>query len=195
MAARAGWGWDAGAEPGATLARLAADTGVRLEGLDRVPHDQLAAFRLPPLPVAERIDLLLAHYDLRAAWTADGGAVVPAVERTAVDESAPVRTAVEPHRRPSEPPAEERHTLRLEAPLDQAIAALARRFALVPEIDAASLAARGIAAGEIVRVRVEDVTRDELFDAVVAPLGLAWTIDGGTLRLFAPPAAATDAPP
>jgi len=195
LAARSDWGWTAGAEPRLTLANLAADAGVRLEGLERVPHDHLAASRLPPLPVAERIDLLLAHYDLRAAWTADGGDVVPAVDRTAIAEPKAVRAAVQPRRRPTEPPAEERHTLRLEAPLDQAIDALARRFVLEPKIDAASLAARGIATGEIVRVQVEGVTRDELFDAVVAPLGLAWTIDGDTLRVFAPPVAATDGPP
>jgi hypothetical protein len=104
------------------------------------------------------------------------------------------RAAIQPGRRPADAPAEERHTLRLEASLDQAVAALARRFALAPEIDAASLAARGIAAAEIVRVRVENVSRDELLDAVVTPLGLAWTIDGDTLRVFAPPASAADSP-
>jgi hypothetical protein len=42
---------------------------------------------------------------------------------------------------------------------------------------------------------VENVSRDELLDAVVTPLGLAWTIDGDTLRVFAPPASAADSPP
>ena len=194
LAARAAWGWEAAAEPRRLLDSLAADAGVGIAGLDRVPHDHLPAARLPPLSVAERIDLLLAHYDLRAAWTAAGGAVVPALDRAAAQPVA-ARAAIQPGRRPADGPAEERHTLRLEAPLDQAVAALSRRFALAPEIDAASLAARGIAAAEIVRVRVENVSRDELLDAVVAPLGLAWTIDGDTLRVFAPPPSAADSPP
>lgn len=195
LAARATWGWEAAAEPRAVLSRLATDAGVRIAGVDRVPHDHLPAAALPPLSVAERIDLLLADYDLRAAWTADGGEVVPAVDKAAPAGPTAGRPAIQPRRRPTEDPPEERHTLRLEAPLDQAVAALARRFALAPEIDAASLAARGIAAAEIVRVRVDNVTRDELFDAVVEPLGLAWSIDGGALRVFAPPASATSQPP
>lgn len=187
LAVRAAWGWETAAEPREVIARLAADAGVGITGLDRVPHDHLPAARLPALSVAERIDLLLAHDDLRVAWTADGGRVVPAVEATTPAKPGTGRAAIQPRRRPAESQTEERHTLRLEAPLDQAVAALARRFALVPAIDAASLAARGIAAAEIVRVRVENVSRDELFDAVVAPLGLAWTIDGDTLEIFALP--------
>lgn len=192
LAARAAWGWEAAAEPRDLIVRIAADAGVGITGLDCVPHDHLPAARLPPLSVAERFDLLLAHYDLRVSWAAGGGVVVPAVEATAPAEPGVGRAVIQ-RRKPDGHPGEELHTLRLEAPLDQAIAALARRFTLVPGIDAESLAARGIAPAEIVRVRVENVTRDELFDAVVEPLGLAWAIDGGTLRVFAP--AATGQPP
>lgn len=195
LAVRAAWAWETGAEPRQLVARLAADAGLGITGLDLVPHDHLPAVRLPPLSVAERIDLLLAHDDLRVAWTADGGRVVPAVDATTPAKPDAGRGAIQPRRRPAEPPAEERHTLRLEAPLDQAVAALARRFTLVPEVDAASLAARGIAPAEIVRVRVENVTRDELFDALVAPLSLAWTIDGDMLKVFAPPPNGADQPP
>lgn len=195
LGAKAAWGWGAAAEPRDLVAQLAAEAGIDIAGLDRVPHDHLAAARLPPLPVAERIDLILAHYDLRAAWKADGGEVVPALERATPANRAAGRPAAQPRRRPGGPAAEERHSLRLEAPLDQAVAALARRFALQPDIDAASLATRGIAVAEIVRVRVEGATRDELLDAVVAPLGLAWAIHDGTLRVFAPPASGPDRQP
>lgn len=194
LAVRAAWGWEAAAEPRVVLARLGSDAGVGITGLDLLPHDHLPAVQLPPLPVAEQFDLLLSHYDLRVAWADGGGVVVPAVEASAPAKPGVGRSAIQ-RRKPDGPPGAERHTLRLEAPLDQAVAALARRFTLVPGIDAASLAARGIAPAEVVRVHVENVTRDELFDAVVAPLGLAWTIDGGTLKVFAPPPTSADQRP
>jgi hypothetical protein len=53
-------------------------------------------------------------------------------------------------------------------------------------IDRESLAARGVQPGEIIRVEVRDATRDELFDALVAPLGLRWRIDGNRLTIEAP---------
>jgi hypothetical protein len=191
LAARDAWAWAEGSEPRVMLERLVADAGVRLDGLQRVPHDHVPAETLPRLSVAERIDAVLAHFDLRAAWRPGGGEVVPAEERITPRPAG----RSPPGPRPRVPPAEERHTLRLEAPLDQAIAALARRFSLRADIDTASLVACGIAPAEIVRVRVEGVSRDELLDAVVAPLGLLWAIDDGTLRVFAPPVLTPDATP
>jgi hypothetical protein len=42
-------------------------------------------------------------------------------------------------------------------------------------------------------VDARDLSRDELLDAIVAPLDLEWTIENETLRVFAAPAA-RDAP-
>ena len=67
---------------------------------------------------------------------------------------------------------------------------MAARLSLELTIDAPSLAARGIAPGEIARVDVREVSRAELLDAIVAPFGLAWSITAGTLRVFASAAAA-----
>jgi hypothetical protein len=187
LSAREPLAWPEAEEPRQLLERLVTGANLRLGGLERIPHDHFPAGSLPRLTLAERLDLILAHFDQRVAWTPEGGEVVPLVDRAAA-----ARPGRGDRARPAvgrgKPPAdEERHTLRLEAPLDQAVAALARRFSLRPEIDAASLVARGVAPAEIVRVRVESVTRDELFDAVVAPLGLSWAIEDGTLRVFAAP--------
>jgi hypothetical protein len=70
---------------------------------------------------------------------------------------------------------------------------VAKSLGLALSLDEASLAARGIAPGEIVRVDARDLSRDELLDAIVAPLDLEWTIEDETLRVFAAPAA-RDAP-
>ena len=161
-----------------------------------MPHDHLPATSLPPLQLAERLDLLLASFDLRVDWSAAGGTIVPIdagvdpLDGTGI-RSKPVRPI-----RPREVPKRAGiavYSLRLEAPLNQAVPAVAKSLGLASSLDEASLAARGIAPGEIVRVDARDLSRDELLDAIVATLDLEWTIEDETLRVFAAPAA-RDAP-
>ncbi len=190
---RAAWSWPAAARPRDLVTSAAAEAGLTVTGLDAIPHDHLPAASLPPLTLAERLDLVLAHYDRRVEWTAAGGAVVAidaGAERQADAEPALPRPPAARPRGPR-PPAGGREvfSLRLAAPLDQAIAAIAGRFGLTHEIDEQSLTARGIALGEIVRVDIQNASRDELLDAVVKPLGLAWAIEGERLRVYAADAA------
>jgi hypothetical protein len=100
-------------------------------------------------------------------------------------------------RQKPKPASIEVYSLRLEAPLNQAVSAVAQSLGLELSLDEASLAARGIAPGEIVRVDARDLSRDDLLDAIMAPLDLAWTVENGTLRVFAAPAlpAVRDADP
>jgi len=83
------------------------------------------------------------------------------------------------------PGRRDEYTLRLEAPLEEALAALARQLNLDLDLDVASLTAHGIAPGEIVRADVTGVSREALFDAILRPVGLSWQIEGRTLRVFA----------
>jgi hypothetical protein len=192
-AARASWTWPTAARPRDLIAEVAADAGLDVAGIETIPHDHLPATALPPLSVAERFDLVLADFDRRVAWLPRGPAVVAISAR--LDGLEPARTASGPRPRPplrrlTRPgTGRDVFTLRLEAPLDQALTAIAARLELPLSLDAASLAARGIAPGEIVRVEVTDVSRDELLDAVAAPLSLAWSIEDGRLRVYAPPLA------
>ena len=208
---RAAWTWPTAARPRDLLATTAREAGLELDGLDAIPHDHLPAATLPMLSLAERLDLVLAHYDRRIAWTTGGAEVVPldagmtargnAPRPLATSQSEPkpepkAQATSQPQRKPTPRrganPTTTRETfsLRLAAPLDQALAAVAARLSLDLTIDAPSLAARGIAPGEIARVDVREVSRAELLDAIVAPFGLAWSIDAGTLRVFASEAAA-----
>lgn len=208
---RAAWTWPTAARPRDLLATTAREAGLELDGLDAIPHDHLPAATLPMLSLAERLDLVLAHYDRRIAWTTGGAEVVPldtgmtardnAPRPAAASQSEPgpepkAQATAQPQRKPTPRrganPTTTRETfsLRLAAPLDQALAAVAARLSLELTIDAPSLAARGIAPGEIARVDVREVSRAELLDAIVAPFGLAWSIDAGTLRVFASEAAA-----
>jgi hypothetical protein len=191
---RAEWEWPDAARPRDLVAAAAAAGGVTLTGLDAIPHDHFPAASLSPLSLAERLDLVLAHFDLRVEWTAGGGAIVPLVAPAG---DAPQPTVADRNAGPPERPrrggkktvtVRDVYTLRVEAPLDQALHAIATRVGLTAvEIDQASLAARGIAPAEIVRVDVHEVSRDELLDAIVKPPGLAWSITDDRLRVFAPP--------
>jgi hypothetical protein len=194
LRARAAWTWPDAARPRDLVADAAAAGGVVVSGLDAIPHDHFPAASLPPLSLAERLDLVLAHFDLRVEWTAGGGAIVPLV---APASDAPAAAVSPRGPRPAERPRRDGkktvtvrdvYSLRVEAPLDQALDAIAPRLGVAAvELDRESLAARGVAPGEIVRIDVHEVSRDELLDAIVKPLGLAWSITGDRLRVTAGP--------
>jgi hypothetical protein len=70
---RAAWSWEDGARPRDLLEAIADEAGIDLAGLDDIPHDHLAAADLPALPLAERLDLLLAQFDRRIDWATARG--------------------------------------------------------------------------------------------------------------------------
>jgi hypothetical protein len=96
-----------------------------------------------------------------------------------------------PDRRPSPKPtpAADQHTfsLKVAAPLEELLAAIAVRLGLTLDLDRESLKRAGIAQTEIVRASVKDASRDQLLDDILDPLALDWTINNGTLRVFAVP--------
>lgn len=180
---RKAWHWPAGSRPRDLADEVARSAGFTLAGLEALPHDHLPSHSLAPLSLAERLDLLLAQYDLRVSWLPEGPRVVPLGPAQPRVAGPPA-----PSRRPRRPTSGGREvfSLRLEAPLDAALAAVAARLSLTLEIDTASLAARGVLPGVIARAEVSDASRDELLDAIVRPLGLSWTIRDGRLRVYAP---------
>jgi hypothetical protein len=192
--AKRAWTWHDAAQPRDLVAAAAAEAGVAVAGIDALPHDHFPAAALAPLSLAERLDLVLAHFDRRIDWRpADGrptGTIIaidadlPPPGTPRADRDARPRPAT--GGRQPKPAIKDSFTLRLEAPLEQALAALAAQFALELDLDRKSLAARGIASGEIVRADVANASRDELLDAVLRPLALEWKITDGRLQVFAP---------
>jgi len=190
--------WSDGAVPRDLVAQAATEGGFLLTDLSSLPHDHFPAATLPLLGLADRIDLLLAHFDRRVEWRSlpagggDGGYAVVAIAPpdttvgagvTDADRPPPKRTA-----RPRPPSdAAATYTLTVAAPLDELLATLARRLGLALELDVASLRRRGVAPGEIVRLEVRDASRDQLLDAILGPRGLLWRIDGRTLAVSAAP--------
>jgi len=213
VSARTASRWPAGATPAELVAALATEAGVPLTGTASLPHDHLPAMSLPPLSLAERLDLVLADYDLRVDWRS-GDAGRPAGRIIPLDADLPRPDAAAAARRPApvvrpqgrKPPGipprpgraegpRETFSLQVAAPLDEVLAAIAKRLDLSLEIDAESLRRRGVAPGEIVKATVKDASRDQLLDAILVPLELRWTIDAGTLRVAAaPPEPASTAP-
>jgi len=200
------WDWPAGARPRDLLARAAAQAGLSLAGVERVPHDHLPAMTLPPLSLADRLDLLLAHYDFRVEWSAPTSAagrpelrIVPLAHPP---ESLPTggprhparpgaQSPVPPPRNRAERPEKKRplnapietFSLRVEAPLEEVLATLAERFGVELQLQRQELQAVGIAPAEIVRCRVENASREALLQAVLAPLGLEWELTTKVLRV------------
>ena len=200
-ARRAPWAWGDGARPRDLLAEIALSASIDLAGLDDIPHDHLAAADLPGLPLAERLDLLLAQFDRRIDWRgaqtdADrvGLTIVPLPSPPGDDGALvvapaglPLNTAVKPPRPAVAPrppaPGMATWTLEVAAPLDQLLATVAIRLDLELALDREGLRAKGIAPAEIVRLSVREVDRATLLDRIVEPLKLAWAIDGHTLRV------------
>ncbi|MFM7520875.1 MAG: hypothetical protein ACKO9B_10450 [Planctomycetota bacterium] len=184
--AAAPWSWPDGAVPRDLVRDEAAAAGIALVGIDDVPHDHFRAAALPPLPLAERLDLILRQFDRRVDWStlpADSTArplrlpivaLGDGLEPTGRDR--PPREPLRPsgERRPAaaRDPAHDRFTLRAEAPLGELLAAVSARLRLELVLDDAALAAAGVPRGRIVRVDVRDATRGELLDAILGPLGL-----------------------
>jgi len=204
------WQWPAGARPRDLLTDAATQAGIALEGIESVPHDHLPAASLPEMALAERLDLLLASFDLRIDWrvtetaadargsAAPTGRVIPIgsgfESRQATTAAgkpasqAPTGTPAGRRPAPQQKAAARGQTfsLKVAAPLEEVLAAIAARLELQLELDRESLARTGIAPGEIVRASVTDASRDELLRAILDPLDLDWAITGTTLRVFAP---------
>ena len=180
--------WAEGAVPGDVVASLADEAGIVIAGLDGLPHDHFPAGRLPPLPLAHRVDLLLAHFDRRVEWKPrqappKGGLVFRLV---AIDDAAgatpPAPAVVKP---PRPGTAAATYSLTVAAPLEELLATLARRFQLALAVDRPALARVGVAPGEIVRLELHDASREQMLDAILAPRGLGWRIEGDTLTVSA----------
>jgi hypothetical protein len=67
--------WDDFAVPREILGQLAEKSGLRIEGLQRLPHDLWAAAELPALPLVDRLTLLLGQFDLGFQVAADGDSI------------------------------------------------------------------------------------------------------------------------
>ena len=78
--------WDDFATPRELLQQAADPSGVKIAGLEKVPHDLWAAADLPPLDLIERLTLIAGQFDLTFQISADGSTatLVPVPDEVAV---------------------------------------------------------------------------------------------------------------
>lgn len=184
--AAAAWAWPAGSRPRDLVEAAAVESGVTIDGLDGIPHDHFQAFEGASMPLADRLDMVLAHFDLRVAWARDPGGKKPHGRIVPLPDATEPRAAGDTPSRSALPSrGRQVYTLQLAAPLDEALAAVTKQLGLSLAIDSASLEAQGISPREIVRVNVRSATRDELVAALVTPLSLSWRIEQDTLQVWA----------
>lgn len=189
---KAEWSWPEGAVPRDLLASAAAEADIGIEGLEHLPHDHFPAARLPAGTLADRLDLLLAHFDRRVAWKPlprrlgehPAFLLVDLPTGAAASPAAPQKPSPRPLRAPGRP-ASTTYTLTVAAPLDELLTTLARRFGLALDLDRAALTRAGVAPMEIVRLELKDVSREQLLDAICQPRGLAYRIEGDALSITA----------
>jgi hypothetical protein len=72
LARARGWSWPMLATPRGLLEELADEAGIEISGLEHFPHDLWPAVELPPLPLADRMSLVLAGFGLTYEFSADG---------------------------------------------------------------------------------------------------------------------------
>ena len=181
------WSWLSGSQPRNLLEELVKKNGLTISNMSMVPHDHFPAAEIRAIPLADRLDLILAHFDLRVTWSPDtkgehpSGMIVPLPIATDTVMTKPRKSMP----RPQQPQGRKVFTLRLEAPLEPSLVALAKQLGLTLEFDRDTLTARSISPQEIVRVDVTQVSREKLLDAILSPLGISWQIRGTTLRVWA----------
>jgi len=211
--------WDDFATPGELLEQLAGEGGFEILAADLVPHDLWAAADLPPMPLVDRLTLVLAQFDLTFQLSRDGRQIklVPLPKDVALVRSYPggtrpsivarkfatlapdaqikvvgdkvyVKGLVEDHeritaprRRPTEAsvqptvPVERIRIERMsvkEKPIGPLLEQLAEKLNLELRIDHQALQKAGVSLEERVTVQVENVTVDELLQAVIQDLPL-----------------------
>ncbi len=163
------------------LSDLAEKSGLKIEGMERVPADLWARADLPPLALPERLTLLLAQFDLTYEPSADGKSIrlVALPDQATLDRTAPVAVPAQkiekPGHRTITTPGKKVYSLQVELPVGQLLQSLGPRLGMEIHVDKEAIAAAGKSLDTKVKIDVKDVDADELLRAVLEPAGLTFT--------------------
>jgi len=222
--------WDDFATPGELLEQLAGEGGFEVLGAELVPHDLWAAADLPPLPMVDRLTLVLFQFDLTFQLSANGrqiklvrlpkdvalirsypGGARPAIVARNFATLAPdaqikvvggkvyVKGLLEDHERITAPrrsppesstrPAVPVGRIRIERmsvkekPIGLLLEQLAEQLNLELRIDRQGLQKAGVSLEQRVTVQVENVTVDELLQAVIQNSPLRFRRRGNVVEI------------
>ena len=176
--------WDDLTSPRDLLVDLGQENGVKLSGLEQVPHDLWAAADLPPLSLVDRLTLVAIQFDLTFTIAADGTQIdltpIPASLSTPTnDRPQPAAPRMPPKRAAAAKPSAPNETLikRLEVkqkPLGPVLRDLARQLDLEMKIDEPAIRAAGISLDQLVSATIENATIDELLRNLLKSTGLTF---------------------
>jgi len=190
--------WDDLDAPRDIVKRLGEESGIRIEGLDRIPHDLWAGADLPPAPLLDRLLLVVIQFDQTITIAPDGSSaeIVPAP-------SVPLNQAEDAPRRIQSSPAapadrlKERpptaapfmiHRLAIrEKPLGPVLKELAKQLDLELRMDEEAIRAAGISLDQRVSITVENVGVDALFRQLLQSTGLTFHRDRQVVEIVPNP--------
>jgi hypothetical protein len=172
-----GFAWEDLDSPRELLARLGSENGVKIEGLEQIPHDLWAAADLPPCSLVDRLTLIAIQFDMTFRVSADKKQLELIPLPSANGNQAP-HSATDENPIVKSKPAETESPANLdnvrinkfsvqEKPLGPVLKQLAQRLRVELRIDEDALQAKGISLDQRVSVQVENATVDELFQALL----------------------------
>jgi len=176
--------WPRLSEPRGLVVQLAEDHGWRVSRAERIPHDLWDAGRLPALPLADQLTVLLVGFDLTYRLRperqsleivpVDWGQIEPAQRAVAAERRAPA----------PRPSAKRVYTLRVEAqPVGAVLAHFERQLGWQIDVDEAAIRAAGRSLDQRVSFTVENADDDELLRALLEPAGLTFARDGNRVAI------------
>lgn len=170
--------WADIAEPRQIVAQLAGEAKLRVANPEFVPHDLWFHCELPPLPLIDRLSLVLVEFD--ATFRIDAAArtitLVPIPETVTPAQTAGKSPQAAPAVRPAtstpQTPGKKVYTLKAkDLTLAQLIAALKAK-GLKIRVDDTALAAAKLSLDRPTTVDVQNVSLVELLEQAAEPLGL-----------------------
>jgi hypothetical protein len=185
-------GWEDLATPRELLADLAREGGLKIAGLELVPHDLWAAADLPPMPLTDRLALIAVQFDL-AVKIAEGGRrieLTPFSEASQRSGLAASRSSRKPATATKAEPPPTLETTQidklsiLETPLRRVLKQLADRLGFELRMDEQAIAAAGISLDQRVSVHIEKATVDELLRQLLKSTRLTFHRRGRVVEIL-----------
>jgi hypothetical protein len=178
--------WDDLVSPRELLERIADQSGLKITGLELVPHDLWAAADLPRLTLADRLSLIAVQFDL-ALKISDRGNRIELLPLSAELRRPPPREqdatrsrlAPKPTATAKTEPSTNLKLTRIQLvvrqkPLEPVLKQLANRLGLELKIDHDAIRAAGISLDQLVSLHAENATVDECLAQLLKSTGLSF---------------------
>jgi hypothetical protein len=178
--------WDDLAQPRELLEQLGAENGVKIVGLERIPHDLWAAADLPPCSLLDRLALIAIQFDMTFD-VSPGGKQLFLVPLGEADGYSPEggshaslpRTGPKNDHPQGKNPSNGQdirinHISVKEKPLGPVLKQLAERLHLELRIDEKAIEAAGISLEQRVSIHAENASIDEVFGSLLKSTRLAF---------------------